>query len=62
MLMLGKEHVPVRVVWIKRRLLTRTVGLAFESVRPELREMLTSIVADAMSTTTWFDGAPRSAA
>ncbi len=61
-LMLGKEDVPVRVVWIKRRFMKRTAGLAFESVSPELREMLGSIVAQAISTTAWFDGEPRSAA
>lgn len=62
MLMLGKEDVPVRVVWLKRRLLKRTAGLAFESVSPELREMLGSIVAEAISTTAWFDTESRSAA
>lgn len=61
-LTLGTMVVPVRVVWLKGWVMNRTVGFAFESVSPELREMLGSVVAAAISTTTWFDSEPSSAA
>ena len=60
-LKLGELDVTTTVVWIKRGFGKRSVGLMFESMTPELRQMVSSVTVSAVSTITDSAGRGRAA-
>jgi len=62
-LKLGEMDVSTNVVWIKRGFRKCSVGLMFESITPELRQMLSAVAVSAVSQSTLsaFADRPRAA-